>query len=170
MSAAESDRELLELAELRELLDYSPETGLFFWRRSNSSVSTVGSIAGRSVNSDGYKQIVINKRFYKAHRLAWFYARGDWPDQIDHINGDRTDNRLENLRNVSSQQNAQNQRKPHSNNKSGFLGVSKRSDGRFQAEIRVSGKKHYLGAFLTPEKASAAYVAAKRQMHEWSTL
>lgn len=164
------DRELLELADLRNLLDYNPETGLFIWRRSNSNVSPAGSLAGRSINSDGYRQIVINRRFYKAHRLAWFYVHGVWPKQIDHINGVRTDNRLCNLRNVSSQQNAHNQRRPHRNNRSGFLGVSKRADGRFQAEIRVSGKKRYLGAFPTAEQASAAYVAAKRQMHEGSTL
>jgi hypothetical protein len=165
-----TDREPLELAYLRSLLDYSPETGLFVWRLSNSNVSPAGSLAGRSVNSDGYRQIVINRRFYKAHRLAWFYVHGVWPDQIDHINGDRTDNRLCNLRNVTSLLNTHNQRKPHCNNRSGFLGVSKRADGRFQAEIRVSGKKRYLGAFATAEQAGAAYVSAKRQMHEGSTL
>jgi len=165
-----TDRELLELATLRELLDYSPETGLFFWLRSNSNASPVGSLAGRSANSDGYRHIVINKRFYKAHRLAWFYVHGTWPQQIDHINGDRADNRLCNLRSVTPQQNTHNQRRPHHNNRSGFLGVSKRTNGQFQAEIRVSGKKRYLGSFPTAEQANAIYIEAKRKLHEVSTL
>lgn len=165
-----TDRELLELAEVMRLLNYESETGLFIWRESNSNVSPVGSIAGRSVNSDGYRQICINSRHYKAHRLAWFYVHGSWPDQIDHINGDRSDNRICNLRNVTSVENTQNQRVPHCNNRSGYLGVSKRTDGRFQADIRVDGEKKYLGNYETPEEASAAYIAAKRKFHSGSTL
>lgn len=164
------DRELLELAELRETLSYDQESGEFCWLKTNSNVSMAGSIAGRSMNSDGYRQIVIAGRFYKAHRLAWFYVHGKWPDQIDHINGDRTDNRLCNLRNVTSQQNTQNQRKPHRNNKLGLLGVVMRPNGRYQAEIRVDGRKRYLGTFDTPNEAGEAYLRAKRDFHPGAIL
>ena len=71
---------------------------------------------------------------------------------------------------ITPQHNTHNQRLPHQNNRSGFLGVSKRADGRFQAEIRVDGKKRYLGAFPTPEQASAAYVDAKRQLRKGAAL
>ncbi|CCJ48937.1 HNH endonuclease [Bordetella parapertussis] len=165
-----TDRELLELASLRSLLSYNPESGEFRWLKTNSNASVAGSVAGRSINSDGYKQIVIAGRFYKAHRLAWFYVHGEWPNQIDHINGIRTDNRLSNLRNVSAQHNTHNQRNPHKNNRSGFLGVVARPNGRYQAEIRVNGRKKFIGTFSTPEEASLAYVSAKREMHSGATL
>lgn len=165
-----TDRELLELAVIHNLLSYNKETGEFRWLKTNSNASVAGSVAGRSTNSDGYKQITIAGRFYKAHRLAWFYVHGEWPNQIDHINGIRSDNRLCNLRNVNSQQNTQNQRNPHRNNSSGFLGVIKRPNGRYQAEIRVNGRKRFIGTFDTAEEASLAYISAKRDLHPGATL
>lgn len=163
-------REMLELAELRRLLYYDPETGVFVWSASNSNSSPVGSVAGRSTNSDGYRSIWINKRCYKAHRLVWFYVHGEWPDQIDHKNGIRDDNRINNLRSVPSKLNTHNQRAPHRHNRSGFLGVSIKANGKYIADIRVNGKKRFLGTYETAEAAHAAYVAAKRVLHEGSTL
>jgi hypothetical protein len=103
---------------------------------------------------------------YKAHRLAWFYCTGEWPNQIDHINGIRTDNRICNLRSVTSKLNANNQRPPHRTNSLGVLGVVKRPSGRFAAEIRVSGKKLYIGTYDTITEASNAYKAKKLELHE----
>jgi hypothetical protein len=97
-------------------------------------------------------------------------THGDWPSgQIDHINGDRTDNRLCNLRAVSNAQNAQNKRGARSDNKAGVIGV--RAVGNsWQARITTGGKTSYLGCYSSPEQASAAYLGAKRAMHEMGTL
>lgn len=164
------DRELLELARLKELLHYDHETGLFVWAKSNSNRALAGSIAGRRQNSNGYKEIQIDGRLHKAHRLAWFYMHGEWPDQIDHMNGDRTDNRISNLRSVTIEHNNHNQKSAHKNNKTGLLGVSVRTDGKFQAEIRVRRKKIYLGCFSTANDAHSAYMTAKANLHEGALI
>ena len=161
-----TNRELLELARLHELLEYNLATGLFVWKKSNSNRKPVGSIAGGRTNNHGYLHVNVDGRLYAAHRLAWFYVTGKWPDQIDHINGVRTDNSFSNLRSVSVKQNTHNQRKPHSNNSIGILGVIKKPSGNYSAEIRVGKKKTYLGTFDTAEKASAAYLKAKANLHE----
>ena len=160
------DRRMLEPARLRELLSYDAATGEFRWIKSNSNRALAGSVAGRSTNCDGYKEIQVDKRLYKAHRLAWLFVYGEWPDQIDHINGDRCDNRIENLRNVTGALNTHNQTKPHSTNRSGALGVVRKPNGRFQAEIRVLGRKRCLGTYGSVEAASAAYREAKLRLHE----
>ena len=95
---------------------------------------------------------------------------GDWPTtDIDHINGDPADNRIVNLRMVSRGHNLQNQRKPHRDGKSGFLGVYLKN-GKWQSRIMVGGVSHDLGRFSTPEDASAAYLQAKRKLHPGCTI
>jgi hypothetical protein len=95
---------------------------------------------------------------------------GEWPvSDVDHINGDPMDNSWRNLRQVSEHENLQNQRRPHSCNRCGLLGVSKKPYG-WQARIRIDGKSKHLGTFDTPEKAHAAYVAAKRLHHSTCTI
>lgn len=106
-----------------------------------------------------------------AHRLAWLYVYGEWPNgDIDHIDGDRLNNRIANLRDVSRRVNLENQRRPKACNKSGFLGVKTFRDQRFQARIQVRGVQLHLGTFDTPHEAHAAYVAAKRNLHQGCTL
>jgi hypothetical protein len=97
---------------------------------------------------------------------------GEWPQgEVDHINGVPSDNRWSNLRDVGRTKNAQNIRKPKSNGQSGFLGVSHRKDtGRYQAFITVERKRKTLGCYATAEAAHAAYLEAKRQLHEGNTL
>ena len=160
-----TDRELLELAELKRTLFYGLDTGEFCWLVSPNRKIKIGDTAG-SINSHGYVHIQINKKFYKAHRLAWFYVTGKWPEQIDHINGVRTDNRICNLRDVTSQMNTHNQKFAHKNNSLGVLGVVKRPSGRFVAEIRVNGKKKQIGTFDTVEEASQAYQTKKLELHK----
>lgn len=104
---------------LKELLTY--KEGVFFWNLSRGGAAK-GSVAG-SLNSEGYLLVWIDKINYKCHRLAWLYTYGCWPDNIDHINGNRSDNRIENIRSVSAHENTKNQ-KIRSDNTSGFTGVS----------------------------------------------
>jgi hypothetical protein len=166
---------------LRQLLRYEPETGLFFWRhrpreycdsdRSWRSWNTkwegkqtfkVRSDNGRS----GYTSIVgtINCTQFKAHRVAWAIHYGEWPDEIDHINGDPTDNRIENLRNVTHRENARNRRIP-TNNTSGRMGVqwSKRHN-KWLAFIRSEKRRGnaHLGLFDKFEDAVKAREAAEQ--------
>lgn len=160
---------MLTQTRLQEVLDYNPETGLFVRRLKQSGVKQ-GKVSG-SLTNDGYKVTSIDGKIYKCHRLAWLYVTGLWPlGQIDHLNGQRADNRFENLRDVAKQTNVENQRKAQRNNKStGVLGTWKNGDS-FAARISHKNVKIYLGTFATLEEASAAYVAAKRLLHEGCTL
>ena len=159
----------LTVERLREVLDYCPDTGVFTWKiRTNSRVK-VGDVAG-CLDKDGYLRIQIDSRLHFTHRLAWFYVTGEWPpDQIDHINGIRDDNRIANLRAATRSENGQNRRKPQANNTTGYLGVT-RHRGKFLAKIRLDGKRKHLGLFNTPEEAHAAYLKVKREIHPFGTI
>lgn len=104
---------------------------------------------------------------YRAHRLAWFYVTGVWPEKtVDHKNRNRADNRWRNLRLATHHQQRQNQSVGRAN-KTGFLGVRRHRKGKFEANIGVGGKHIYLGLFDTAEEASRVYLRAKRQLHEF---
>jgi hypothetical protein len=106
-------------------------------------------------------------RIYLAHRLAWMYVYGRWPAKgldIDHINGNRQDNRIANLREVTRGQNMQNQRRASSRSTTGLLGVLRKSR-RFAAHITADGRTHCLGTFDTPEEAHRVYMDAKSRLH-----
>lgn len=152
----------LDRQTLKRLLHYSPESGLFTWLVKSNGRVRVGQTAG-SPNSDGYIQIKIFRRLYGAHRLAWLYVYGYWPPQeIDHINGNVADNRIENLREANRHEQMWNRKRPVTNT-SGFKGVSfyKRRDC-WRANIANGGKLVHLGYFKTPEAAHEAYVAAAK--------
>jgi HNH endonuclease/AP2 domain len=153
-----------------ELIAYEPETGEFLWRQTKGRCRENG-IAG-TVNKLGYRTIKISKRTVLAHRLAWFMSYGKWPaGDVDHINGDPSDNRIANLRDVTRSVNMQNKRAAHSNSKSGLLGASwNKKSGRWMAQIQTSGKFKYLGHFPTAEAAHEAYLIAKRQLHTGCTI
>jgi hypothetical protein len=150
---------MITAERLRELLHYDPETGVFTWRLPRRGVRA-GYEAGAS-RSDGYRRIQVDGRVIYAHRLAWPYMTGEWPDaEIDHINGDPSDNRIVNLRPATRSQNSANGRKP-SDNTSGLKGVSWHARGRkWRAQIVVNGKCRHLGLFDCPAAAHAAYLAA----------
>lgn len=160
----------LTAERLRELLQYHPESGFFFWRVDRGAKEKAGDVAG-DLQDTGCWRICVDYTRYKAHRLVWLYVTGEWPEAfIDHINGNKLDNRFENLRDVSKAVNTQNQRRARADNKScGLLGVS-RNRKRWMANITVDRKPHYLGTFDTPEEAHAAYVAAKRVLHPGCTI
>jgi len=158
----------LTAARLRELLHYDPETGLFTRLvATKGPKGAIGAVAG-CLDRKGHRYIRVDGTSYAAHRLAWLYAYGEWPrDMIDHVNGEKDDNRLFNLRDVDMCINMQNRR--HSNNRLGLLGVSAHKN-RFRALIEVDGKSMRLGNFATPQLAHAAYVAAKRVHHPGCTI
>ena len=115
--------------------------------------------------------ICIDYRRYYAHRLAWFYVHGEWPKVVDHWNGKRDDNRLENLRDANDSINAQNRREATPGNTSGLLGVSWNTrDKKWVAQIRIDGKNTQIGRFDDALEGHRAYVAAKRQQHEGCTI
>lgn len=151
----------------RELLCYDKDTGIFNWRVDRSNIK-----AGTEIKclSNGYVQIQINSKGYRAHRLAWLYTYGEWPKLfIDHINGDRSDNRISNLRDVSAQINSQNVRAASRGSEAGLLGVTANKK-RWSAGVIVDRKRIHLGTYDTPEQAHEAYLVAKRRLHEGCTI
>lgn len=159
----------LTLEQVRELLDYDPNTGLLTWRKTRTGTARSGTVAG-TPNLHGYVVVRIYKRHYQAHRLAWLLSTGAWPTQmIDHIDGIRTNNRISNLRDVSRTTNLENRHRAQANSRSGLLGVCQYGNS-WAANIRVKGKQLYLGRFDTPEAAHAAYLSAKRNLHEGCTI
>jgi len=162
---------MLTQARLKEVLHYDADSGIFRWKTSTNRRIKALQVAG-CIRGDGYMLIGIDRKFYLAHRLAWLYVHGSWPvDQIDHISGCRTDNRICNLREATGAENMQNHRNPPSSNKSGFLGVSLRLElKKYQACIKIMGKNKHLGLFDTPEQAHEAYLKAKRSHHKFCTI
>lgn len=160
---------MLTHKELKRLLVYERGTGLFRWRIGRGAIISAGDVAG-TVTYQGYIQISIGGRKYKAHRLAWFYVTGEWPaGEVDHKNTRRYDNRWRNLRDLPGPVNNQNKRKATSRSKTGTLGVSP-CGSSFRARICVDGVDRHLGSFATMGKAREAYVQAKREYHQGCTL
>lgn len=151
----------LTAEHLRSILHYSPETGIFTWKVSTSSRIKSGDATG-SQNGEGYLHIQLQRRRYKAHRLAWLYVYGEWPtDQIDHINRNRSDNRISNLREATNKQNGQNKSK-RSDNTSGHPGVYwLKQSSKWRACIMHNYKLTHLGYFADREEAIAARKAGE---------
>lgn len=140
---------------VRKVLRYESETGMFYHRSGGNGVSA-GSVAG-SLHNKGYIRIGVGGKQYFAHRLAWLYFYGEWPSShIDHINQDKTDNRIANLRLATD---SQNQANIFGRSSSGAKGVCAEGS-RWKAQIMRGGKKLHLGTFDTPEEAHKAYCQA----------
>ncbi len=152
----------ISLDRLKELLTYNPESGEFRNNTFRSSRAKPGDIAGCRHNA-GYWKIRLDRHYILAHRLAWFYVFWEWPDEIDHINGDRSDNRIANLRPATHSQNMSN-KKCHKTNMTGLRGVSKRGD-KYRASVKVNRKRIYLGSFDTAEAAHGAYLEGLTKHH-----
>ena len=155
-------------ALLRDLFHYDPATGVFTRLVRTSNNSRLGPSG--MVTKRGNVAICVVGKKRAAHRLAWLYMTGEWPaDEIDHIDGDPTNNRFANLREANSAENKQNMRRARSGSKSGLLGVSPHQ-GKWQARIHICGKVKRLGLFKTPEEAHLAYLTAKRELHPFGVL
>jgi len=149
---------------LQDLLQYDKDTGKLFWRQSRGT-KKAGSEAG-SVNGKGYVCIMIDGNGYQAHRLAWSLHYQEMPSQdIDHINGIKTDNRICNLRAADDSKNAMN-RRIRSDNTTGFKGVMfHKKNKKFVSQIQTNGEQKHLGYYATAEQAHQAYVAAAKELH-----
>lgn len=149
----------IDPAALRDALNYDQDSGTFTWRIWVSPSARPGSSAGTR-DRKGHVRIKFGQQRIAAHRLAWLFVTGSWPDgQIDHVNRDRGDNRFCNLRLATNSQNQANCWRSSSNS-SGFKGVSwSKKDRKWRAQIKVGGAYRFLGNFDTPEQASAAYAA-----------
>ncbi len=157
---------------LKELVSYDPATGIFtaLVRRGRAYP---GKRLGTVSNSDHYVVIRLDGKRYAAHRLAFLYMTGQWPEIVDHIGSDgccpianRADNRWSNLRNGDQSKNLQNQRRPHRDSASGALGVTfDKSRGKWKVHIGRDYKTRNVGRYDTKDEAIAAYAAAKKLLH-----
>ena len=153
---------------LKQLLEYSERSGLFVRKETTSSNAITGAVAG-TTDALGYVTIRVDGVSHKAHRLAWLYVYGAFPEKhLDHINGNPSDNKISNLRECTAAENQQNQKR-RSDCKSGYTGVSfHKASGKWQASIRVNGRTIHLGIFDDPQEAHAEYVAAKTRLHTFN--
>ena len=151
--------------KIRQILSFEPDSGTFRWRERHGN-KAIGSIAGHADHL-GYWKVKIQGHSYRAHKLAWLYVFGEWPTfPIDHIDGNKANNAIANLRDGSCGVNQQNVRRPQTNNKSGYLGVHKRSDSKtYRVAISVDGVLRHFGGFKSAKDASDAYLQIKRQLH-----
>jgi hypothetical protein len=151
---------VLTADRLRSVLDYDRETGCFSWRVTGRGIARLGAKAGAFSDAGGgrkYIKIRIDGRLYFAHRLAWFWVHGSWPErEIDHADSDGTNNRIGNLRLASSSQNKWNAR-VRRDNTSGFKGAVKDWGGGWAAQIAVCGVYRRISGFGSAAEAAAAY-------------
>ena len=146
--------------ELKRILGYRKD-GKLVWKVNRNSYAgkvKIGAVAGTFDKSNGYTKIIIDQKKYYAHRLIYFYHYGEMPNTTDHINRDRLDNRIENLRSVTSSENSWNKPKAEGNFSSKYKGVSWcKVMNKFRARIKTKGKEIRLGYFEKEDAASLAY-------------
>lgn len=162
---------MLTQQRLQQLFNYNPETGIFTRLVATSNFTKAGHVAG-TLSKNGYLYMMVDRKNYMAHRLAWIYVYGEFPkNEIDHINGIEDDNKISNLRDVDKFINMQNEVRVRKNNACGLMGAHFRKErNKWVAQLRVNGKSRRFGSFNTPEEAHHAYLKAKRLYHKGFTL
>jgi hypothetical protein len=159
-------------SRLKDLFDYQDGhliRKISRGRGKNSSRWSAGTVVGHKAKN-GYVLANVDYKTYKLHRLVWLWHHGHFPERlIDHIDGDPSNNRIENLREATYAENMQNQRKARSTNKLGVQGVY-RVKNKFRAVITKNKVSKHIGYFDTAEEAHEAYIRQKRNMHEFSTI
>ncbi len=156
----------LTQGRLKELLHYDKMTGFFYWLDTRHNGAKVGSVAGGVSRGerDGYWRIRVDGKKYRAHRLAFVYMTGNWPQGlVDHKDGSKVNNAWRNLRQASNGQNKANG-KAYRNNVVGLKGVTAKGK-KFQARIRKNNELVHLGTFETALAAHEAYRFAAKQLH-----
>lgn len=157
-------------ASMRAELLYDKKTGLFR-RILYDTIAFYKDKPIGAVGKEGYVKVNLFGKVYLGHRLAWYYVHKRWPkNTIDHIDGNKSNNAISNLREATYSENLQNQKKSHAGSASGLLGAHAAYDGKWVARISLRRKSHYLGRFDTPEQAHEAYLFAKRKIHKFGTL
>lgn len=152
---------MLTQEEALMLFSYAPDTGIVT-RRVSAGNAKAGSVAGND-DGNGYLKLCSSGRYYKLHRVIWLIVHGEWPDQIDHINGVRDDNRLINLRAVTCSENSLNQA-INSRNTSGDMGVYwHKNISRWLASIKINNRQRHLGSFSNKEDAIKARKYAEKE-------
>lgn len=148
-----------------ELLTYDPDTGNLFWKRGSYGWIRRPGVHAGTFNGKGYRIIKLDRNWYMVHRIIWLMIYGNWPsEQVDHIDRDKLNNRIENLREASAAQNCANQLKRKTNT-SGYKGVTKYED-KWRSTIFNNGFPVYLGIFNTAEEAFAEYKRASIELNK----
>jgi hypothetical protein len=159
----------LTFALAKEFFHYCPTTGELRWLKSRNNRCRVGERAG-TLNVNGVWQLCFDHKTYFQHRIAWLYMTGDWPKQvIDHIDGDPSNNRWANLRDVSQSVNRQNLKRAAANNVSGLLGVFPLY-GKWYCSIKLMGVNVRTGPFESAQLAHNEYLETKRLWHEGCSI
>lgn len=159
---------MLTQSDLHDLLDYNPNTGVFCWKKKRRGIQ-INKTLGTD-NGFGYLRITVLGKSYYAHRLAWMYVHGNLPHgEIDHINGIKHDNRIDNLRDLKSISNANNRTREQKNSKSKVLGVSwNKKSNKWAAFICIYKERKYLGIFADIKDAEAAYQLERQKIQYFS--
>jgi len=157
---------------LKDLLDYNPETGIISWKSGLFNNKRSGQEAGFIRKSSNYKELTINQRLYQAHRVAWALYYGTWPSTdsyIDHIDRNKQNNKIENLREVSPQQSSWNRiRERKREFPTGVRAHQNVPHGKtwYRAAIEINNKTINLGCFTSPEEAGEAYLKASKDLRK----
>ena len=162
----------LDHSRLTELLKYDPDSGIFIWRVHRCGRTVAGSVAG-TLNPNGYRYIFVDKVGFLAHRLAWFYQHGTWPEALlDHRDRDRSNNRMQNLRECPTDSDNLENKKMYINNSTGVTGVYMyKTNGPkpYYALISCNGVQHRLGSFTSKEEAARARANAEDVFHPFKS-
>lgn len=163
-------KEILKIFNLR--FKYNSRSGDITYKKRVSKNTNIGILAGHINKKRGYRAINVNGRLFPSHRIAWYLYYGKMPKEyIDHKNGNKLDNRIVNLREVTKGENNQNTRIPRKDNTSGYLGVSFcNTNKKFISQIRFNGKKIRIGYFDFAIDAYNAYLITKRRLHKTCTI
>lgn len=155
-----SPRNDISAEDIRELFDYDAETGVLYWAVDRSIKTRAGDVAGGDHNQ-GYLRVGVNYNRYLIHRIVWLLCHGDWPKYaIDHIDGNKKNNRISNLRDCSQQDNLRNQGF-RTNNTSGIIGVSwAKAESKWRAVITIDGRTKVLGRFIDIKDAEKCRLKA----------
>lgn len=162
----------LTQANVQELFSYDKEEGLLRWKNPSGRYGRIpaGAVAGSTSNKEGYRYVSINGKLYRASRLIWLWVTGEWSEeQIDHKDGNTSNDKWENLREATRSQNKANCGKYKRDKAScplkGVQAVQKKHSIRYRAVVTKDGVRRNLGNFDTPEEAHAAYLAASEELH-----